>query len=54
MNTRGAPDAEFAGYRISGQFFNSESTFKLLVKYEINKGIRCIKGFLFPYSIEER
>jgi hypothetical protein len=25
------------------------STFKCVVKYEINEDIRCIEGFLFPY-----
>jgi hypothetical protein len=52
--TRDAPETDFAGYpagrisgqsktRISGWIFIS--TFKCLVKYVINKGIRCIEGY---------
>jgi hypothetical protein len=55
--TRNAPDngTDFAGYlanlkaefRISGWIFNL--TLKYLVKYEIIKYSRCIKGFLLPF-----
>jgi hypothetical protein len=59
---RDAPDTEFAGYpaslksgyRISGASRipdirrNVNSKFKCLVKYEINKDIKCIEGvFLY-------
>jgi hypothetical protein len=59
VHSRDAPDTDFAaypanlkaGYRISGRMSGAgrifNSTFKRLVKYEINKDIRCIEGFLF-------
>jgi hypothetical protein len=36
-----------AGYRILGRIYNS--TFKCLVKFEINKNTKRIEGFLLPY-----
>jgi hypothetical protein len=45
----GYPAYLIAGYRLSGRIFNSTITWLVPVKYEINKDIRCIWGFLFPY-----
>jgi hypothetical protein len=55
--TRDAPDNDFtnlkARFRISGAGripdIRPDSTFKYLVKSEINKSIRCIDCFLSPY-----
>jgi hypothetical protein len=47
IRSAGYPANLKAGFRISGRIYNS--TFKCLEKYEINKDIRFIEGFLFPY-----